>query len=589
MAESGVRTPSLPSLSEADSLVGNREESTGAIPVAALANQLAALGPLGLLGGRLDTAEGQLSTNAASIEDHEDRVATLESIGATGMTPAAGGPVACATTANITLSGEQTIDDVLTSSSRVLVKAQTAPEENGIYVSASGAWSRAADMDEAGEFFSTSVSVTGGTVEAGRTYYCQSTVTTVDTDAVTFGLASEVGPLIDGKVSYSDGAEVSDLEFSAILDANNLPLLAFGPAGQARVNDLEVANGATLETSSLAFGVYAPAKNAQIIGVGEDGKVSFVPSPWVLRYLRNNIWPTSAPLHADPRIAVHGDSMLPITVTDGLAATLGREVFKGSVGGLTTRSIAALQGGVPAALTLDGGEIPASGSVNVTTIEGEWNNQTSDVRTGSLMGVLGTLDRNGGAGYTFTRFLDGGPVTVPAGSPFIMDQNTEHRSWTHIIGAGRNDWAAMANGDGAGTGILERRAAIRARVEMIEAMAQYLSPIHQRCLVLSVHTGTSQGTGTDAHTIITGFNTELAATFGDRYVDLRRYMVDHAIYDAINAGLLDSGSYPTADDLSDMAADTVPRSLITDGVHYTSIGWQMKSEFLARQILNRGW
>ena len=421
MAESGVRTPSLPSLSEADSLVGNREESTGAIPVASLANQLAPLGALGLLGGRLDTAEGRLDTTEnrltateTDIEDHEDRVAVLEALGATGLSPAAGGPVACATTANITLSGEQTIDDVLTSASRVLVKAQTAPEENGIYVSAAGAWSRAADMDEAGEFFSTSVSVTGGTIEAGRTYYCQSTVTTVDTDAVTFGLAGDVGPLINSKVSYSDGAEVSDLDFAAILDANNLPLLAFGPEGQARVNDLEVSRGTTLETSSLAFGVYAPAKNAQIIGVDEEGKVSFVPSPWVLRYLRNNIWPTSAPLHADLRVAVHGDSMLPTTVTDGLAATLGREVFKGSVGGLTTRSIAALQGGVPAALTLDGGEIPGSGSVNVTTIEGEWNNQTSDVRTGSLMGVPGTLDRNGGAGYTFTRFLDGGAVTVPA-------------------------------------------------------------------------------------------------------------------------------------------------------------------------------
>jgi len=39
-----------------------------------------------------------------------------------------------ATTANITLSGEQTIDGVLTSTSRVLVKDQTALDENGMYL-----------------------------------------------------------------------------------------------------------------------------------------------------------------------------------------------------------------------------------------------------------------------------------------------------------------------------------------------------------------------------------------------------------------------------------------------------------------------
>ena len=41
-------------------------------------------------------------------------------------------PVACATTANITLSGEQTIDGVVTSASRVLVKNQTNAVQNEI-------------------------------------------------------------------------------------------------------------------------------------------------------------------------------------------------------------------------------------------------------------------------------------------------------------------------------------------------------------------------------------------------------------------------------------------------------------------------
>lgn len=55
------------------------------------------------------------------------------------------------TTANITLSGEQTIDGILTSTSRVLVKNQTSGATNGIYVSAAGAWSRSTDADASAE------------------------------------------------------------------------------------------------------------------------------------------------------------------------------------------------------------------------------------------------------------------------------------------------------------------------------------------------------------------------------------------------------------------------------------------------------
>lgn len=74
--------------------------------------------------------------------------------------------VPVATTANITLSGEQTIDGVTTSASDILVKNQTAPAENGIYTTAAGAWARRADMDSSGEVKGAFVFVTGGTTQA---------------------------------------------------------------------------------------------------------------------------------------------------------------------------------------------------------------------------------------------------------------------------------------------------------------------------------------------------------------------------------------------------------------------------------------
>lgn len=62
-------------------------------------------------------------------------------------------PVRAASTANLTLSGTQTIDTnvVLVAGDRVLVKDQTTASTNGIYVVAAGAWVRASDFDTSAE------------------------------------------------------------------------------------------------------------------------------------------------------------------------------------------------------------------------------------------------------------------------------------------------------------------------------------------------------------------------------------------------------------------------------------------------------
>ncbi|WP_430736414.1 phage tail protein [Pseudomonas anguilliseptica] len=56
--------------------------------------------------------------------------------------------VRVATTANIALTGLQTVDGVvLAAGDRVLVKNQAAAKDNGIYIAAQGVWPRAADAD----------------------------------------------------------------------------------------------------------------------------------------------------------------------------------------------------------------------------------------------------------------------------------------------------------------------------------------------------------------------------------------------------------------------------------------------------------
>lgn len=77
-------------------------------------------------------------------------------------------PAVAVSTANITLSGLQTIDGVsLLAGQRVLVMGQSTQAQNGIYTAQSSAWVRAADMDADAEIQpGVLLVVTGGTIYA---------------------------------------------------------------------------------------------------------------------------------------------------------------------------------------------------------------------------------------------------------------------------------------------------------------------------------------------------------------------------------------------------------------------------------------
>lgn len=101
------------------------------------------------------------SNDAARIVDVENAIASV-----TGLFTNKG-TARVATTANITLSGAQTIDGVsVIAGDRVLVKNQSTASANGIYVVAAGAWARAADMDTWIEVPGAWVTVQEGTTNA---------------------------------------------------------------------------------------------------------------------------------------------------------------------------------------------------------------------------------------------------------------------------------------------------------------------------------------------------------------------------------------------------------------------------------------
>ncbi len=109
--------------------------------------------------------------------------------------------VRVATTADITLSGTQTIDGIaVIAGNRVLVKNQSTASQNGIYVVAASAWSRSADANSASNISPGLFTfVEEGTVNADSGWVLTTDGTiTVDTTSLTFVQFSGAGQIIAG-------------------------------------------------------------------------------------------------------------------------------------------------------------------------------------------------------------------------------------------------------------------------------------------------------------------------------------------------------------------------------------------------------
>lgn len=207
--------------------------------------------------------------------------------------------VVTASTANLTLLGEQTIDGVLTSASRVLVKNQTTAADNGIYVTAAGAWARATDADTGLEV-SGIVFVSGGTVNAGSTWG----VTTPQ--PITLGSTSIAYTLTGQGSTYTAGSGInlSGSQFSlAPMAANSIK--GNNTGSSASPIDLSASQAKSLLSLNLventALSTWAGSGNITTLGTITAGTVPIarlggvstvgasllaIPDPNALRYIR---------------------------------------------------------------------------------------------------------------------------------------------------------------------------------------------------------------------------------------------------------------------------------------------------------------
>ena len=167
-------------------------------------------------------------------------------------------PVNCGTTANITLSGLQTIDGVtLVAGDRVLVKSQTAPAQNGIYLASATAWSRAPDADTWDELISAICFVESGSTLAGSAWYC--TIQpggTLGTTAVTWSNFSVAATYTAGT-----GLTLTDYVFS--ITNTGVAAAAYGSASKTLTATVNAQGQLTvLAATDIAIA------NTQVSGLG---------------------------------------------------------------------------------------------------------------------------------------------------------------------------------------------------------------------------------------------------------------------------------------------------------------------------------
>ena len=168
--------------------------------------------------------------------------------------------VRAATTANITLSGAQTIDGVsVVAADRVLVKNQTTTADNGIYVAAAGAWSRAADMSVWSEVPNAFVFVEEGTTQADTSWVVSSNAGgTIGSTAMVwfqFGAA--------GGYSAGNGLTLGGSVFSVQLDGSSLSVSGSG----VRINASYVGQTSITTLGTITTGVW----NGTTIAVANGG------------------------------------------------------------------------------------------------------------------------------------------------------------------------------------------------------------------------------------------------------------------------------------------------------------------------------
>lgn len=192
---------------------------------------------------------------SSTLTDQIDGISTSTAVKA---------PVRVATTANITLSGTQTIDGVaVVANDRVLVKDQTDATENGIYDVKANAWTRSPDFDGNRDVRNgTIVLVNSGTL------YTNSAWQVSASDPITIGTTSITFDRAYGQFSVANVNTIT-----ALRDADTDPSVVF-VLGHTTAGD--GGHGEFRYVSGASAGTYTDDDGITIVPTGGNGSAAWI-------------------------------------------------------------------------------------------------------------------------------------------------------------------------------------------------------------------------------------------------------------------------------------------------------------------------
>lgn len=279
-------------------------------------------------------------------------------------------------------------------------------------------------------------------------------------------------------------------------------------------------------------------------------------------------------------IAFLGDSMTRgavgtnVNISSVVQNNLPFDVYNFGNGGFNSSQVATIQGGKKLRLKLLNNTILPFNNGN--TIITDYNillfNSVSEQKfKGEINGIKGYLKRIPSlVDYNLTERLEfersdslTNFISTPNEVIFYFDEAEKHKDNIAVIWVGRNN-------DRSVTELNRIKDDINLMIKQIE------NP--KRFLIISLCNGTldDEKIGTYKYNNIKQLNSELKLIYNERFLDLRSYMINEAIYN--------SSISPTLSDLEDISSDCIPRSLLYDLVHFNDTGYLLAGNLISDKL-----
>ena len=356
-------------------------------------------------------------------------------------------PAQVATTANITLSGLQTIDGYTTLvGDRVLVKNQTTQQNNGIYLASASAWTRSSDAATYAELVAAFLFIENGTSQTGSAW-----VSTIPQNG-TLGVTPITFTQFSNTATYTAGTglTLSNYQFSITPvgtagtygSASNVPVFVTNASGQvtsvtntsisiapsqinATIPNSGLTNSSiTVNGTNIALGgsgtITATASNALTIGAGLSGTSYNGSTPVTIAIDSTVVTLTGSQTLTNKTLTAPVISTITNVGTLTLPTSTDTLVGRATTDTLTNKSIAASTNTITGLTNSN-----LSGTAGITN--GNLANSSVTVNgTAISLGGSGTVTANTPNSVTFNSSGTGGasPTSFNGGAAVTVSYNT---------------------------------------------------------------------------------------------------------------------------------------------------------------------